>query len=104
LTSHGPSPYILLVVFFSFHLTANAWNLTTQRDFLAYLGDDDQDNKYLTIFTLLTPASIVGVPFVDAAITNYGFVGALQAVNLLALAYNVIKVRQRWMDSYDGLP
>jgi hypothetical protein len=98
------SPYILLVVFFSFHLTANAWNLTTQRDFLAYLGDDDQDNKYLTIFTLLTPASIVGVPFVDAAITNYGFVGALQAVNLLALAYNVIKVRQRWMDSYDGLP
>jgi hypothetical protein len=92
-------PYILLVVFFSFHVTANQWNLTTQRDFLAYLGDDDQDNKYLTIFTLLMPASIVGIPFVDAVVANYGFVGGLQGINLLALAYNVIKVRLRWMDS-----
>jgi hypothetical protein len=86
-------PYLLLVVFFSFHLTANQWNLSTQRDFLAHLGDDEQDNKYLTIFTLLMPASIVGLPFVDAAITHYGFAGGLQSINLLALAYNVIKVR-----------
>jgi hypothetical protein len=86
-------PYLLLVVFFAFHLTGNQWNLTTQRDFLAYLGDDEQDNKYLTIFTLLMPASIVGLPFVDAAITHYGFIGGLQGINLLALAYNLIKVR-----------
>jgi hypothetical protein len=86
--------YLLLVVFFAFHLMENQWNLTTQRDFLAHLGDDEQDNKYLTIFTLLMPASIVGLPFVDAAITYYGFVGGLQGINLLALAYNVIKVRR----------
>jgi hypothetical protein len=86
--------YLLLVVFFAFHLMENQWNLTTQRDFLAYLGDDEQDNKYLTIFTLLMPASIVGLPFVDAAITRYGFVGGLQGINLLALAYNLIKVRR----------
>jgi hypothetical protein len=86
--------YLLLVVFFAFHLMENQWNLTTQRDFLAYLGDDEQDNKYLTIFTLLMPASIVGLPFVDAAITRYGFAGGLQGINVLALAYNVIKVRR----------
>jgi hypothetical protein len=90
--------YLLLVVFFSFHLMENQWNLTTQRDFLAYLGDDEQDNKYLTIFTLLMPASIVGLPFVDAAITQYGFVGGLQGINLLGLAYNVIKVRRQSVD------
>jgi hypothetical protein len=87
-------PYILLVVFFSFHVAANQWNFTTQRAFLAYLGDDDLDNKYLTIFALLMPASIFGLPFVDAALTNYGFVGGLQAINLLAFAYNAIKVRR----------
>jgi hypothetical protein len=86
--------YLLLVVFFAIHVVENQWNLTTQRDFLAYLGDDEQDNKYLTIFTLLMPASIVGLPFVDAAITHYGFAGGLQGVNLLALVYNVIKVRR----------
>jgi hypothetical protein len=95
-------PFLLLVVFFSFHLTGNQWNLTTQRDFLAFLGDDEQDNKYLTIFTLLMPASIVGLPFVDAAITHYGFVGGLQGINLLALAYNLIKVRTQLMRNDSG--
>jgi hypothetical protein len=62
----------------------NQWNLTTQRDFLAHLGDEQ--DKYLTIFTLLMPASMLVYPFVDAAITQYGFVGGLQGINLLALA------------------
>jgi hypothetical protein len=95
-------PFLLLVVFFSFHLTGNQWNLTTQRDFLAHLGDDEQDNKYLTIFTLLMPAFILGLPFVDAAITHYGFVGGLQGINLLALAYNLIKVRRQLMRNDSG--
>jgi hypothetical protein len=93
--------YLLLVVFFSIHLMENQWNLTTQRNFLAYLGDDEQDNKYLTIFTLLMPVSIVGLPFVDAAITHYGFVGGLQGINLLGLAYNIIKVRRQWTESWE---
>jgi hypothetical protein len=93
--------YLFLVVFFSLHLMENQWNLTTQRDFLAYLGDDEQDNKYLTIFTLLMPVSIVGLPFVDAAITHYGFVGGLQGINLLGLAYNIIKVRRQWTESWE---
>lgn len=91
--------YLLLVVFYAFHNMENNFNLTTQRDFLAYLGDDEQDNKYLTIFTLLMPASILGLPFVDAAITHYGFVGGLQGINLLALTYSIIKVRRNWTES-----
>jgi hypothetical protein len=87
------APFLLLVLFFSFHNASTQWNLSTQRDFLAYLGDDEQGNKYLTIFTLLMPASIVGLPFVDMAIIRYGFAGSFQGVNLFALAYSVIKVR-----------
>jgi hypothetical protein len=91
--------YILLVVFFSLHNCGGQWNLSTQRDFLASLGDDDAGNKYLTIFTLLMPASVVGLPFVDAVVTYFGFIGGLQVVNLLGLAYTIIKVRRSMFPS-----
>jgi hypothetical protein len=68
------------------------WNLTSMRDFLAYLGDDELNNRYLTIFTLLMPASIVALPFVDTVILRFGFAGGLQGINLLALGYSAIKV------------
>jgi MFS family permease len=88
----GSSHFILLCIFFGIHSGQNQWNLTTQRDFLAYLGDDQVGNKYLTIFTLLTPASILGLPFVDKVILRFGFSGGLQCINLLALVYNVVKL------------
>jgi MFS family permease len=86
------APYLLLGTYFAIHTTSNQWNLATQRDFLAYLGDDEQGNKYLTIFTLLMPASIVALPLVDYAIFHFGFSGAFQTINILSLGYTIIKV------------
>jgi hypothetical protein len=85
-------PYLLLCLFFSLHVTMNMWTLATMRDFLAYLGDDELDNRYLTIFTLLLPASIVSVPFVDAIVIRYGFIGGFQSVNALALGYSIVRL------------
>jgi hypothetical protein len=85
-------PYLLLCLFFSLHVTMNMWTLATMRDFLAYLGDDELDNRYLTIFTLLLPASIVSVPFVDAVVIRYGFTGGFQSVNALALGYSIVRL------------
>jgi hypothetical protein len=85
-------PYLLLCLFFSLHVTMNMWTLATMRDFLAYLGDDELDNRYLTIFTLLLPASIVSVPLVDAIVIHYGFAGGFQSINALALGYSIIRL------------
>lgn len=62
------------------------------RDFLAYLGDDVYNNRYLTIFTLLLPASIIALPLVDFILLNVGFAGAFQFINLLSLGYMLVKV------------
>ena len=85
-------PFLLIIVYFSIHISANMFTFTTTRDFLAYLGDDEVGNKYLTIFTLLTPASVCGLPFVDHVLLRYGFHSGFQAVNLLALAHQIIRV------------
>ena len=83
-------PFILLCLFFAFHLTSNVWTLTTSRDFLKYIGDDD--NAYLAIFTVLGPLSLVALPFQDIIIQKFGFHAALQAVNVLSIAHSIIKV------------
>ena len=49
-------------------------------------------NRYLTIFTLLTPASILGIPFVDICLQKLGYHGGMQAINLLALSQGIVKV------------
>lgn len=85
-------PYLLLCIFFGIQTASTQWTLTTTRDFLADLGDNNVNNRYLTIFTLLMPASVVGVPFVDVTIRKFGFAVALQGVNLLALGYNLVRV------------
>ena len=84
--------YILLGIWFSFHSTSNHWTLTTARDFLGTLGDDTYGNRYLGIFTLLTPFSIIALPFLDAVINKLGFYAALQAVNILGILHGIIKV------------
>jgi hypothetical protein len=85
------TPALMLALFFGIHTTANQWALTTTRDFLAYLGDDELNNRYLTIFTLLLPASLLALPFVDVIIIRLGFYGGFQSINVLALAYNLIR-------------
>lgn len=85
-------PFLLICIFFGLQVTSTNWNLSTQRDFLAYLGDDEEDNLYLTIFTWMTPLSLLGVPFVDYVILHFNWGGALQGINLLALAYTLVKV------------
>jgi hypothetical protein len=74
--------------------------LKPQRDFHAYLGDDEQNNKYVNIFVLLSPISLVGVLFTDCTIIHFGFAGSLHGVNILTLAYNLIKVSS---DKYRSL-
>ena len=84
--------FLLILVFFGIGCSSTDWNISTQRDFLAFLGDDDKDNIYLSIFTLLTPVSILAAPLMDYVILSYGFVGALQCVNLLGVLCALVKV------------
>ncbi len=87
--------FILLTCFFTFYLAKNSFVITTARDFLAHLGDDEEDNLYLTIYTLLMPASILAVPFVDIILSKYGFYGGLQTINVLAIAHGLIQVSSK---------
>ena len=54
------------------------------------LGDDDY--KYLSIFTLLTPVSVLGAPFVDYLILHFGWTVALQSINVFAASFLSVKV------------
>jgi MFS family permease len=84
------APFLLVCLFFGLNVAGTNWNLVTQMDFLASLGDDDQ--IYLTIFTLLTPVSILGGPFIDWSILTLGWTATLQIVNVLGVGYQVVKV------------
>lgn len=84
------APFMCLCIFFGLNMAACNWNLITQRDFLAGLGDDD--HIYLTIFTLMTPISILGGPFIDWSILNLGWTLTLQIVNVLAIGFQVVKL------------
>ena len=85
-------PFIMLVIFFAINLALNQFVLTTARDFLGYLGDDETSKQYLSIFTLLMPASILGLPFTDQVIARYGFHAGFQTICLLAAVHGVIQV------------
>ena len=85
-------PFLLLCTFFAIQYTSYQWNVSTMREFLAYLGDDDYDNRYLTIFIALLPAGILTLPLVDAVLIHLGFTGAFQCINALALGYTLVKV------------
>ena len=56
--------FLYMCVFYGIHSASSQWNLVTQRDFLAHLGDNADGNRYLTIFTLLMPLSVVAMPWV----------------------------------------
>lgn len=84
--------FFTLLAFFSFYQSRNNFALTTARNFLGYLGDDDMNYRYLTIFTLLMPASLLALPLVDIVLGKYGFHAGLQSVNILALLHGIIQV------------
>jgi MFS family permease len=84
--------FLLIVFFFTVQTTANQWTLTTIRDFLAYLGDNEVGNRYTLIFSLMMPLSVAAVPFTDIVLRKYGFHGGFQATNILALGYNLIRL------------
>ena len=86
------TPFILLALFFTIHSTSQQWSMATTRDFLAFLGDDEFDNKYLQIFTLLLPASLLATPFSDGILKYFGFHGGLQMINALALGYLLVRL------------
>jgi MFS family permease len=85
------APVLWLSLFFAIQMASNLWVLTSTRDFLATLGDDELNNKYLTIFTIMMPASLVGLPFIDAVLLRFGMSGGFHAVNLLGLGYNLVR-------------
>lgn len=84
--------FMLTAFFFTIHATSNQWMMTTTRDFLAFLGDDEYNNKYTLIFSLVMPVSLAALPFTDAVIRNFGFHGGFQAINVLALGYCCIRL------------
>jgi hypothetical protein len=85
-------PFLMAVTYSTIMITINQWALTVSRDFLASLGDDEVNNKYLTIFTLLLPASLIAVPFTDEIVARYGFHGGFQTVNALGLGYSLVRL------------
>ena len=85
-------PCLMIVLYFAIHNSANYFTTSTTRDYLAYLGDDEQNNYYLTLFTLLMPASLLALPFVDFITIQLGFAGGLQTVNGLGIAFLLIRV------------
>ena len=64
--------------------------LTSAEAFLDYLGDDN--NHYITIFTGLMSASIIGFPIVDYVLGQYGYNAGLQTINVLAIAHGIIQI------------
>ena len=93
-------PNLMISMFFALHAASNQFTLTSTRDFLAILGDDEIGNRYLTIFTLLTPASLLALPLVDTVLLRCGLHGAFQTINALALSYLIIRILN---DQLNGL-
>ena len=87
------------LLIFALNLARNQWVLTTARDYLEYL-DPAKSKQYLAIFTLLMPASILGIPFTDQVIARWGFHAGLQTICLLALVHGLIQV---YCDELNGV-
>ena len=84
--------FLLLLLFYTFSSCFNVYALSTARDFLAYLGDDETGNLYLSLFVVMTPVSLIGLPFMDYIVNRYGYHAGLQSINVLALSYSIVKV------------
>eukprot|EP00557_Chaetoceros_sp_GSL56_P005933 CAMPEP_0176487364 /NCGR_PEP_ID=MMETSP0200_2-20121128/6088_1 /TAXON_ID=947934 /ORGANISM="Chaetoceros sp., Strain GSL56" /LENGTH=448 /DNA_ID=CAMNT_0017884179 /DNA_START=358 /DNA_END=1704 /DNA_ORIENTATION=+ len=90
--------FILFSIFFTIHNNRNQFTLTTARYHLAYLGDDETGNKYLTIFMLLTAVSVVGLPVMELLVRLGGYHAALQGTNVLGIIYGLIVLSSKSLD------
>ena len=77
--------FLLCVAYYSMHVSMNRWIMVTTREHLAFLGDDEKGNRYLLIFTLIGPCSILLVPLMDSIAHSVGYPTAFQIVNFLAV-------------------
>jgi hypothetical protein len=84
--------YLLLMTWFSFYTAKNMFTMTTARDFLSRLGDDETNNLYLSIFTIMMPSSVLALPLVDLVVTKYGFQGGLHVVNFAAVVHGLTQL------------
>jgi hypothetical protein len=84
--------FVSLVLFFAIHATQDMFTVTTARGFLSYMGDDETGNTYLAIFTLLAPVSILGLPFLDWILNQYGYHAGFQLINVLAIGHGIVMV------------
>jgi hypothetical protein len=84
------SPFIILTALYSFHDSRIAFVSTSCRDFLGSLGDDATGFRYLTVFSLTAPLSLLGLPLVDFLIEKRGYIFAIQMVNVCAIAHGLV--------------
>jgi Major Facilitator Superfamily. len=90
--------FLLFSIFFTIHNNRNQFTLTTARNHLAFLGDDDTGNRYLTIFMLLTAVSVVGLPIMELLVKLGGYHAALQGTNVLGIIYGLIVLTSKSLD------
>jgi len=81
--------FLLHAVFFGIAAARSTFVLSTVKEFLAHLGDDQ---GYLRIFTLLQPASIVGLPFLNWVIRARGYSSALMLIVVLGAFQGIIQL------------
>jgi len=86
------SPFIILAALYSFHDSRIAFVSTSSRDFLGSLGDDATGFRYLSLFSITAPLSLLGLPLVDLFIEKKGYIFAIQMVNVFALIHGSILI------------
>ena len=82
--------FLFHAIFFGVVAARSTFVLSTAKGFLAHLGDDD--HVYLRIFTLLQPASIVGLPFLNWVIRTHGYSMALKLIVVMGALQGVIQL------------
>jgi len=92
------SQFILVLTFFMSHVVRANFTLQAAREYLGSLGDDEENNKYLTIFSSLNAASLVGIPFIEWILSHKGYHAGFQLVNIMALVHGTIQVSSENMN------
>lgn len=82
--------FILISSLFAIHVARMSFTLSTAKDFLASLGDNALDGKYLSIFSLSSPIVLLGLPLVELFVKKCGYIFALQSVNVVAIAHGIV--------------
>jgi len=82
--------FILICFLFAIHVARMSFTLSTAKDFLGSLGDNALNGKYLSIFSLSSPMVLLGLPLVELFVKKFGYIFALQSINVVALAHGIV--------------